>query len=129
MNKVHPIKIEGVVVKGSGEGRKIGIPTANIQSNDDFSQINQGVYAVLVRVNEKTYKGVAHYGPRAVFNDFIPQFEVHIFEYDGDLYNKKLEVELIEFIRPTIKFSGLKEMLEIIKKDISTARKILVLHH
>ena len=119
------MRIKGIVIKGSGEGTKIGIPTANIATDDKVSELEQGVYATRVFIDGKTYGGVAHYGPRAVFNEFHPQLEVHIFKLKEMIYGKTIEIELLEFIRPTLKFSTIDEMLKTINMDIRSAKHIL----
>lgn len=125
MNKLKIQKVKGIVVKGSGEGTKIGIPTANISTSDSLEDLEQGVYATRVTINDKIYGGVAHYGPRAVFNEYIPQLEVHIFKFKEMIYGYTIEVEFVEFIRPTLKFNSIEDMLKTIKTDINTALRVL----
>ena len=125
MNKLTKRKINGIVIKGSGEGTKIGIPTANISTTQSLGDLEQGVYATKVFIDGKVYGGVAHYGPRAVFNEYNPQLEVHIFKFKDNIYEKVLEIELLEFIRPTLKFNTIDEMLITIKKDIQASKEIL----
>lgn len=125
MNKSKKLKVKGIVIKGSGEGTKIGVPTANVSTKESLNDLEQGVYAVWVKVENKTYKGVAHYGPRAVFNEYHPQLEVHIFKFKEVIYGKTIEIEFLKFIRPTLKFNTIENMLETIKSDINMARKIL----
>ncbi len=125
MNKLTKRKIKGVVIKGSGEGTKIGIPTANISTTENLVDLEQGVYATKVTIEDKIYGGVAHYGPRAVFNEYIPQLEVHIFKFKEMIYGNTIEVEFLEFIRPTLKFNTIEEMLRTIKTDINTAMILL----
>jgi len=125
VNKLKIQKVKGIVVKGSGEGTKIGIPTANISTSDSLEDLEQGVYATTVTIDDKIYGGVAHYGPRAVFNEYVPQLEVHIFKFKEMIYGKTIEVEFLEFIRPTVKFNTIEDMLIKIKKDIQASENFI----
>jgi len=106
------------VTRGSGDGTKIGFPTANILPNIDISGLKFGVYACDIYIEKKPYKGVAHYGPRAVFGETKPQFEVHILDFDEDIYGELVEVNLGEYIRDTMKFDSLDELKNQISEDI-----------
>ena len=118
-------KFKGTVIKGHGDGRKFGIPTANLKVNKDLTNLKHGVYAVFVRFGRRQYKGVAHYGPRAVFDEVNPVFEVHILNFNEDIYGKELTIELIDFIRPTEKFKSIEQMQEQIADDKLQAIKTL----
>jgi len=117
------LKITGKVVKGSGDGKKIGIPTANIETEFSLTSLRQGVYSSKVNLDGKIYLGVVHYGPRAVFNEDNPQLEVHILDFDQDIYGQSLEIELTKFIRETMKFESVEEMMEQIEEDKLNAIK------
>lgn len=108
----------GKVIKGSGDGRKIGFPTANILPDKDISSLKYGVYACEILIENLSYTGVAHYGPRAVFGETKPQFEVHILDFNEDIYDKKVEVIVGLFIRETIKFDNLNDLIDQIHRDI-----------
>jgi len=107
------------VTRGSGDGTKIGFPTANILPNIDISGLKYGVYACDIYIEKKPYKGVAHYGPRAVFGETKPQFEVHILDFSRDIYERTVKVILGEFIRETIKFNSMEELRIQIINDIN----------
>jgi len=111
-------RFSGRVTRGSGDGTKIGFPTANILPNIDISGLKFGVYACDIYIEKKPYKGVAHYGPRAVFGETKPQFEVHILDFDEDIYGELVEVNLGEYIRDTMKFDSLDELKNQISEDI-----------
>lgn len=110
----------GRVIKGSGDGTKIGFPTANILPDIDISSLKYGVYACEIVIEEITFKGVAHFGPRAVFGETKPQFEIHILDFNQDIYNKKVEVIVGLFIRETIKFDSVDELKKQIVVDIES---------
>lgn len=111
-------KLSGKVIKGRGDGSKLGFPTANIIPKEDISTLAHGVYSCRVIINGISHKGIAHYGPRAVFGETKPQFEVHILDFDEDIYGVNIEIELLKFTRDTIKFKTVESMVEQIKKDI-----------
>ena len=117
--------INGTVKKGRQIGKKIGFPTCNIDIND-YILAKPGVYAVRVlRVNSSKYlKGIANLGYRPTFNQKKILLEVHLFNFSGNLYNKYLSVEFVEFIREEKKFINIKQLGKQIKKDIQIAKKI-----
>lgn len=118
------MSIRGKVIKGAGDGKKLGFPTANVDLSSPLD-LAFGVYATLFTVDGATHQSVLHYGPRLVFGEEKPQFEVYIFNFDQDIYGKIVEIEIKDFIRPTQKFSSLEAMIEQIHKDCEEAKKML----
>lgn len=119
-------KYRGRVIPGSQEGRKLHMPTANLEIEEgDISNLQQGVYASIVRIDKKLYKAITHYGPRAVFSETNPLFEVHIFGFDKDIYGEKIEVALMDFIRETQRFESVDAMMEQIEIDKKKAHQLL----
>jgi riboflavin kinase / FMN adenylyltransferase len=116
--------IKGIVVHGRKEGRKIGFPTANIQTKIDLKDIRQGVYASRVKVLGQWYISATSYGNAPVFDFWQVVLETHILDFDIDIYDEEVELELIEFIRPVVKFDSLKSLIEQIEKDCERARVI-----
>ncbi|OQY60034.1 MAG: riboflavin biosynthesis protein RibF [Desulfobacteraceae bacterium 4572_88] len=120
-------QIRGTVETGRNRGGKLlGFPTANIRLYDELSP-KKGVYAVTVECQDKKYKGVANIGYSPTFDDHVYTVEVHIFEFDDDIYGKNIRVNFIDRIRDEKKFSGIAELSEQIRKDIITANEILSL--
>ena len=117
--------IEGIVKKGRGMGKKIGFPTCNIDLND-YVIAKPGVYAVKVLQgkSKKTLKGIANLGYRPTFNQKKIILEVNIFNFNRNLYNKKLTVKFIKFIRGEKKFKGIDQLRKQIKLDLKIAKKI-----
>ena len=117
--------IEGVVQKGRMMGRKIGFPTCNIELGD-YIEAKQGVYAVKVyRENKKNcLKGIANLGYRPTFNQRKILLEVNLFNFSGNLYNKKLIVEFTKFIRKEKKFDGIDQLRKQITLDLKIAKKV-----
>ena len=117
--------IEGVVQKGRMMGRKIGFPTCNIELGD-YMEAKSGVYAVKVyRENKKNcLKGIANLGYRPTFNQRKILLEVNLFNFSGNLYNKKLIVEFTKFIRKEKKFDGIDQLRKQITLDLKIAKKV-----
>lgn len=117
----HPYFIMGRVVYGRQLGRKLGIPTANIQLQR-YRAALEGVFAVNVRGLEKEYRGVANVGVRPTVDGREPLLEVHIFDFDRDIYGSLLTVEFRHKIRDEIAFDGLDALKTQIQEDQRTAR-------
>ena len=121
--------ITSEVVVGNKIGRTLGFPTANLELPQEYMLIsNRGVYACLVDYNGKTYKAMANIGHRPTIgdrNEDNPIIEVHLFDFDGDLYGKQLRVRFIDRIRDEVKFNGLDELKEQLKQDRKQANKLL----
>ncbi len=120
-------QIRGIVAKGRDRGGKLlGFPTANIEIQDELCP-KKGVYAVIVEHNGLKHKGVANIGYSPTFNDNIFTIEVHILDFNENIYGGNIRVNFVKRIRDELKFSGISELSEQIKKDIDKARSILSL--
>ena len=123
----YPYFLEGTVVDGYKVGRKIGFPTANLQV--DFSNKlipSVGVYAVWVSVGGKQWKGMLNIGHRPTLNNGTNlSIEVHILDFEGDIYRQKMRIEFIDFHRPETKFSSVVELIEQMKKDKEATIRVL----
>lgn len=115
--------VEGRVSKGQGRGRTIGFPTANIDLAGRFLP-KKGVYAVKATVDGTTLKGVANLGIRPTFGGTHPFLESHFFDFGGDLYGKRLEVELTAFLREEKKFDSPESLKAQIAQDSQKARQM-----
>jgi riboflavin kinase/FMN adenylyltransferase len=117
---------EGEVVKGDQLGRELGYPTANLQyTNEDKIHLGEGVFAVYVRIGTDIKKGMMSIGKRPTLNDTIEKVEVNIFDFDGDLYGKKMEVMVKKYLRPQEKYNSLEELKNQIAQDKIESLKIL----
>ena len=114
-------EIIGKVIKGSQRGRKIGFPTCNILLKK-YIIPKFGVYAVNVKINNISKKGIANIGYRPTFNGKKLLLEVNIFGIKKNLYNKNINVVFNKFIRPEKKFNNIIELKNQIKKDIKQAK-------
>ena len=120
----HPWEIEGTVETGDQRGRTIGFPTANVALGEHLRP-RYGVYAVRALVSGQWRNGVANLGKRPTFGKLQENFEVHLFDFSDDIYGQVLRVQLIEFIRPEMKFSGLDALKAQIVADGERARTLL----
>jgi len=120
----HAWEIEGTVELGDQRGRTIGFPTANVALGEHIRP-RFGVYAVRALVDGKWRGAVANLGRRPTFGKLQENFEVHLFDFSGDLYGQTLRVALVDFIRPEMKFAGLDQLKAQIAADGQAARTIL----
>jgi riboflavin kinase/FMN adenylyltransferase len=120
--------LEGEVVHGDARGRTLGFPTANMEFSGDGLP-DFGVYAVRVYGKDGSlsllHDGVASFGIRPMFRTSEPLLETHLFDFQGDLYGQVLVVELVAWLRPEVKFSGLEALVAQIAADAAQARHIL----
>lgn len=113
----------GTVVNGKKLGGKIGYPTANINVKEDYKLIPKtGVYIVQTKIQNKTVFGMMNIGNRPTVNGNHQTIEVHFFDFNKDLYGKKLTIELIYFLRDEKKFGSIDLLIHQLKKDEKTAR-------
>ena len=121
----RPFAIEGIVQHGAKLGRTIGYPTANIILGN-YLRPRYGIYAVRVRLADgRIVGGAANIGIRPSFDPPIELLEVFIFDFNEQLYDQMIEVELIAFLRPEAKFDDLDSLVVQMDKDIIEARRIL----
>ena len=119
-------EIEGKVQKGRKVGGKIGFATCNIDIGN-YIIAKPGVYSVKVKLDniKKKISGIANLGFRPTFNQNKILLEVNLFNFNKNIYNKKLAVEFIKFIRREKKFKSIKQLTNQIKKDIRVAKSSL----
>lgn len=116
-----PYRIRGRVAHGNKLGRTIGFPTANILLNRLVTPI-QGVYAVQVETPLGRFNGIANVGNRPTINGTKPLLEVHIFDFQGDLYGKAIAVNFLHKVRNEIKFESFEALKLQIEKDVMAVR-------
>ena len=121
----RPFAIEGVVEPGDQRGREIGYPTANLQLGT-YLRPRFGIYAVRGRLpGGKLLNGAANLGIRPTFEPPRELLEPYFFDFDGDLYGQRIEVELISFIRPEERFETIDALKARMAIDCEEARKRL----
>jgi len=122
----HDWVIDGVVEHGEKRGRTIGFPTANVHLGD-LIHPKHGVYAVRVRIEgeEDWRPGVANFGRTPTTGLRDPLLEAVIFDWEGDLYGKHIDVAMVHFLRPELKFDEMDDMVAQMHKDADHAKVIL----
>ena len=120
----RPFGFTARVIHGDKRGRELGFPTANLELPDG-AELAFGVYAVRARHGGQWLDGVASYGRRPTFDNGRPLFEVHLFDFAGDLYGAELKVELAAYLRPELKFDGIAELIAQMHVDAAQARAVL----
>jgi len=128
----RPVSVFGRVVHGSSLGHRIGFPTANLDLHHGLHP-PAGVYATRVHHlrrsgEKKSYGGVANIGFRptvAPEPSRRPQVEVHVLDFDGDLYGERIELEFVRRLRGEKRFSGVDELAAQIGRDVQEARALL----
>jgi riboflavin kinase/FMN adenylyltransferase len=119
-------QVRGTVVHGRDRGGKLlGFPTANIHLLDELCP-KTGVYAVTVECDAGIFHGVANIGYSPTFTDHIFTIEVHLMNFEGNLYDQKIRVNFIARLREEIKFSNIDELICQIRKDIMDARLLFL---
>lgn len=116
--------VEGEVRHGEKIGRTLGFPTANIWLPPG-TDLRHGIYAVRVAIAPGVvHGGVASFGRRPTFDDGAPLFETYLFDFAGNLYGRRIEIELLDWIRPEEKFSSAEALVAAMQGDAAKAREI-----
>lgn len=115
---------EAVVIPGRSRGRRIGIPTLNIDLRAIPKELEHGIYACWITVNGKRLMGAMHYGPRPVFKD-SETFEVHVLDAALAESPKTVDIEIVARIRDVENFASTEALKETIAADIAAVRAIL----
>ena len=123
----RPLIIPGRVMRGAGRGRRLGIPTANLEIWDERAYPGGGVYACWAEVAGKRWPSVTNIGFRPTFEEDTPRpiIEAHLLDFDHDLYDQEMRLVFIERLRDERRFNGPEALLEQIARDIGRARTML----
>jgi len=122
----YAFPISGFVVEGNRTGNKLGFPTANIIVDNPSKQIPaKGVYAVKVLIEDKIYNGMCNIGNKPTFENQPLTIETNIFDFDKNIYHKKIGVFFISFIRSEFKFENTELLITQIEQDKRNVLKIL----
>jgi riboflavin kinase/FMN adenylyltransferase len=119
----RPYRLRGLVATGQRRGQTLGFPTANLEKIVTLIP-SDGVYAVRAFVDGQTWPGAANIGPNPTFGEQARKVEVHLIDYQGNLYGRELEVEFLERLRDTRPFAGVTQLVEQLRHDIDQARRI-----
>ena len=115
----------GTVVRGDGRGRELGFPTANLRFPDDKLVPAAGIYACRAATSAGRFAGALHVGPRPAFPGAAETVEVHLLEFDGDLYGQQVALELASYVRPVAAFDDARALAEQIARDVKRVRRCL----
>ncbi len=117
-------RVVGEVTGGARRGRDLGFPTANITLADS-QVLRHGIYAVRVHVDGAVRHGAAYLGTRPTFDDGPPVLETFLLDFDGDLYGKTLEVEIIDYLRDDARFPDADSLVDQMRIDCEKAARLL----
>lgn len=122
----RPYSLAGTVVRGHGRGREMGFPTANLRlSGPDKLVPAPGIYACWTEVAGRRLMGALHVGPRPVFPGAGESVEVHLLDFDGDVYGRRAELELAAFLRPVRDYRSPVDLAAQIAEDVGRTRRQL----
>jgi riboflavin kinase/FMN adenylyltransferase len=124
----RPFFLRGLVWRGEGRGRTIGVPTANLKTeNRRYPRV--GVYATRTLWRGLSYQSISNIGYNPTFkgdgSDLPLKIETHLFDFNEDMYGDEIQVDFYEYLRPEKKFAGVNELLAQIREDSAAARAVL----
>lgn len=118
--------LRGIVVRGEGRGRGLGFPTANLQVlGPDKLLPPPGIYAVRGVLRRGTHPGALHLGPRPTFEGSPPTVELHLLDFEGDLYGEEVRVDFVEYLREVKPFRTPQALVTQMRADVEEARAAL----
>jgi riboflavin kinase/FMN adenylyltransferase len=117
------MELKGRVAHGDKRGRVLGFPTANLNGQVPLAY---GVYASQTRIegDDKVWPSVTSYGTRPTFDGADQRVETHILDFQGDIYGREIEVTLLAFIRPELRFTSVDALITAMQGDVTQARAI-----
>ena len=110
--------IEGAIVEGKKLGRKLGYPTANLNFSNEIVVPKDGIYKTISILGDKSYNSITSIGNNPTFNEELKTVETYIIDFDKDIYNQKLKIVFIDFIREQIKFDNEEDLVIQMNKDL-----------
>lgn len=123
----RPFYVKGLVEKGAGRGRQIGVPTANLHLQSELVPA-VGVYATWAWLAKKKFKAATNVGFNPTFVSPLavkPQVEAHLLDFDQDIYGQEIRLEFIARLRGEEKFSSVQALQDQIQKDVQMTRRLL----
>ena len=122
--------LSGVIVKGKGLGMQIGFPTANLFIKETYKLIpKQGVYIVQSNIENKVVYGMMNIGTNPTIGENTESIEIHFFDFNKDLYNKKIQIEILDRMRDEQKFDSLEDLITQLNKDKQTSVDFIESHN
>ncbi|MCL4489487.1 MAG: bifunctional riboflavin kinase/FAD synthetase [Chloroflexi bacterium] len=117
--------VRGRVIRGDQRGRKLGFPTANLAVAEHRLIPANGIYAVRVKIGDEWHKGAASIGIRPTFGGTQRTVEVHVLDFDDDLYDQVIEVQFVKRLREEMKFSSADALVAQMRQDVAQTRQVL----
>lgn len=122
----RPYSVRGVVVRGEGRGRGLGFPTANLSVPETDKLLPpEGIYAVRAVLRAGTHLGALHLGPRPTFQGSPPTVELHVLDFDRNIYGEEVRVDFVERLREVRPFSSVEALIEQMREDVDAARSAI----
>ncbi|HEY7535143.1 MAG TPA: bifunctional riboflavin kinase/FAD synthetase [Thermodesulfobacteriota bacterium] len=118
-----PFSIEGTVKEGERRGRKLGFPTANVDTDWEMLP-KRGVYVTWAHIDEERYESITNVGVRPTFGENKLLVETHIIDFKGDLYGKPIRVEFMDRLRDERRFESIDELVAQISRDVKRTKEI-----
>ncbi|MCX6005623.1 MAG: bifunctional riboflavin kinase/FAD synthetase [Chloroflexi bacterium] len=130
INKVESMlgryfSLEGRVVTGDRRGRTLGFPTANLKVHPEQAMPKDGIYATVTHLGERAMASVTNIGVRPTFKGHKHLIETYIFDFNEDIYRRKIRVELVVRLRDEMRFNNIDELKTQMQKDVEKAKAIL----
>jgi FAD synthase len=125
-NNGLPLSLRGVVRHGDKRGRVLGFPTANLNGATP-QDMAYGVYASETRIigrGDRVYRSITSYGTRPTFDGADSRIETHILDFDEDIYDCEIDVRLVAFIRPELRFDSVDALIAAMQADLRAVRAI-----
>jgi riboflavin kinase/FMN adenylyltransferase len=120
----RPYSLRGIVVRGDGRGKGLGFPTANLAvAGGDKLIPPQGIYGVRGVLRSGTYAGALHLGPRPTFKGSPPSIELHLIDFEGDIYGEEVRVDFVQKLRDVEPFTTVDALVRQIRVDVEAARE------
>lgn len=118
----RPYKLIGEIIHAKGLGKKMGYPTANLKLIDNFVIPRFGVYDTDIIINGERFRASTNIGTNPTVEHDGIKIEAHILDFNRDIYGEIVELELLDFVRPELKFDSIEELFEQIAKDVLVTR-------
>lgn len=112
------------VFKGDQSGRTIGFPTINLDPSVIPQHMQQGVYAAIVKHQGKQYIGALYLGPRLVVGETKTVLEIHLLDFDKEIYGENVSFQIKDFVRGILDFASFDEMKQQLQKDITAIQRL-----
>lgn len=122
----RPYAVRGFVVRGDGRGRTLGFPTANLEIGSQQKALPPaGIYAVRAAFRDGVFSGALHMGPRPTFRGSPPSIELHVLDFERDVYGEEVRVDFIRYLRPVGAFESAEALIRQMEADVEEARAVL----